>query len=171
MAPVKKESDDKSGDIAREKQSLDDLWAEIVKIRKALDGRHSGETALSDSAVANMRDTEAKLLAIYHPRKRAWNQHSESISTPRRAGIRETHRMPATAPRAVDTILSAEAPNMKASDIDQAFATATRVLSQYTPVSDEILSGSDSLLTRSGGALSGIAHRDALVHLLEDAQK
>jgi hypothetical protein len=79
--------------------------------------------------------------------------------------------MPATAPKAVDTILSAEAPNTEVSDIDQAFATATRVLSQYTPVSDEILSGSDSLLTRSGGALSGIAHRDALIHLLEDAQK
>jgi hypothetical protein len=171
IAPVKKESDDKSGDIAREKQSLDDLWAEIVKIRKALDGRHSGESALSDSAVANMRDTEAKLLAIYHPRKRAWNQLSESITTPARAGIRETRRMPATAPQAVDTILSAEAPSTETSDIDQAFATATRVLSQYTPVSDEILSGSDSLLTRSGGALSGIAHRDALIHLLGDAQK
>ncbi len=65
--------------LRNEKKELDDLWKEIVNIRQTLEWRKSGENALSETGVANLQDTEKKLLGLYHDRKRKWSAESEKL--------------------------------------------------------------------------------------------
>lgn len=50
-----------------------------MKIRQTLDGRKSGDNSLSESSVANLKDTEKKLLEIYQSRKKKFSEDTDAL--------------------------------------------------------------------------------------------
>ena len=65
--------------MAKEKEKIENLWNEIVKIRQTLEGRKDGAVILSDSDVANMEGTLATLLVVYQKQRKEWNMRVQDI--------------------------------------------------------------------------------------------
>lgn len=65
--------------LRKEQKELENLWNEIVKIRQTLEWRKSGNNSLSESAVANLQETEKKLLDTYWARKKKFTSDTNTI--------------------------------------------------------------------------------------------
>ncbi|MBX9808822.1 hypothetical protein K2X92_00325, partial [Candidatus Gracilibacteria bacterium] len=68
---------DKTG-MLNEKNRLDDLWNEIVKIRQLIEGKKNGTNILSDVAEKNISETLTYLLNEYHKQRKLWNANSRT---------------------------------------------------------------------------------------------